>query len=239
MSLKYPNKLKRAGYWQVYERASINNFLLVFQEICEILPIVTETPRGRGRPPNLTLRELYPICTIAIAFDLTFRELETFVQLLLNKKLDHTNLSRWLSRLDENIIDEATRELNRRMTRRRKLEYVVDSTPLTLTFYRMLIHAGEELLELVTWKLHIILAYLPALGLLSVVSVYTTHGDAHDSPPFHEYLLPQAELRQGTRLHGDSAYWSIENIRQTKERGLVPNLVPREGAGGGPGTSRI
>lgn len=233
MALKYPNKLKRAGYWHVYERAEINNFLLVFREICEIVPRIAELPHGRGRPPNLTLSELYQICTLAIAFDLTFRELETFVQLLLNKKLAHTNLSRWLSRLDEGVIGEATKKLNRWMTRKRRLEYVVDSTPLTLAFYRTLMHAGNELLELVTWKLHVLLAYLPALGLLSVVAVYTTYGDAHDSPPFREYLLSQAELRHGARIHGDSAYWGIENITQTKERGVIPNFVPREGADGG------
>src|SRR3989344_5494616 len=40
-------------------------------------------------------------------------------------------------------------------------------------------------------------------------------------------------MRAGARIHGDSAYWAIENIRKTKERGLVPNFVPREGADGG------
>lgn len=188
---------------------------------------------GRGRPPNLALRELYCIFTLAIAFDLTFRELEPFVQLLLNKELDHTNLSRWLSRLDENVIDAAIKKLNRRMTRRRRIEYVVDSTPLTLTFYRVLVHAGKELLELVTWKLHAIIAYLPALGLLSVVNIYTTHGDAHDSPPYREHLLAGADTRPGARIHGDSAYWGIENIKQTKEKKLIPNFVPRNGADGG------
>lgn len=233
MPLKYPNKLKRAGYWPVYEQARINDFWLVFGEICTIISAVAEPKRGRGRRPNLELRELYCLCVFGVAFDFTFRELENFVQLLLNKELDHTNLSRWLSRLDEQVIHKAIKKLNRRMTRRRRIEYIVDSTPLTLTFYRVLMHAGKELLELVTWKLHAIIAYLPALGLLSVVSVYTTHGDAHDSPPYRDRLLPEAETRSGTRMHGDSAYWSIENIEQSKEKGLTPNFVPRERADGG------
>ncbi|MBI4153178.1 hypothetical protein HY497_01525 [Candidatus Woesearchaeota archaeon] len=197
------------------------------------MPQVAEPPRGRGRLPNLALQELYCVCTLAIAFDLTFRELETFVQLMLNKELDHTNLSRWLSRLDENVIDVAIKKLNRRMTRRRRVEYVVDSTPLTLTVYYVIVNAGKKLLERMTWKLHVIIAYLPALGLLSAVSVYATHGDAHDSPPYREYLLPQAEMRPHGRIHGDSAYWGIENIRQTKEKNITPNFVPREGADGG------
>ena len=233
MSLMYPNKCKRAGYWPAYEQARINDFLLLFKEICEIIPQIAEPPRGRGRPPHLTLRELYCVCTLAIAFDFTFRELETFVQLLLNKELDHTNLSRWLSRLDENVIDVAIKKLNRRMTRRRRIEYVVDSTPLTLTVYYVNITAGKEVLELMTWKLHVIIAYLSALGLLSIVSVYATHGDAHDSPPYRDHLLPQAELRPGGRIHGDSAYWAIENIRRTKEKKVTPNFVPRKGADGG------
>ena len=233
MALKYPNKLKRAGYWRVYERAGINDFRLLFEEIRSVLAPVKEAPRGRGRPANLTLYETYCIIVLGVALDLTFRELESDVQLLLNKNLDHTNLSRWLAKLDEAVIDSAIKKLNRIMTRKRRLEYVVDSTPLTLTFYRRIMEAGKEVLKLVTWKLHVLLAYLPAPGLLSVVSVYTTHGDAHDSPPYREHLLPQAEVRPGARVHGDSAYWAIENIRQTKRRKLVPNFVPREGADGG------
>ena len=233
MSLKYPNKCKRAGYWPVYEQARINDFLFVFKEICKIISTVAEPKRGRGRPPNILLRELYCICVFGVAFDFTFRELEGFVQLLLNKKLDHTNLSRWLGKLDEQIIHKAIKKLNHRMIKRRKIEYIVDSTPLTLTTYQQLIYKGKELLELMTWKLHVILVYLPALGLLSVVSVYTTHGDAHDSPPYRDNLLPEAETRAGARIHGDSAYWGIENIKQTKEKELMPNFVPRDGADGG------
>jgi hypothetical protein len=164
------------------------------------------------------------------AFPSTLRELEGMTWLLLHKEIFHTNWSRWIARLDESIIEAATAKLNRRMIARRKVEYVTDSTPLTLSFYRALMHGGEMVLELVTWKLHVILAYLPVLGLLSVVSVYTTHGDAHDSPPFREHLLPKAELRPGGRMHADKAYWCNENIRELKKRGIVPNIVPREGA---------
>ena len=205
----------------------------MFEEICEIVPQIPKKKGGRGRPLNLTLRELYCMVVFFAAFPQTLRQLEAFTWLFLKKELDHTNWSRWMNKLDETIIEQATRKLNRRMTARRKVEYVADSTPLTLSFYRALMHGGEELLELVTWKLHVILAYLPVLGLLSVVSVHTTHGDAHDSPPYREYLLPKAEMRPGGRIHADSAYWAIENIRQTKEKKVTPNFVPREGADGG------
>ena len=233
MALKYPNKCKRAGYWSAYEQAGINDFREVFEEISDIVPQVPERKGSRGRPPNLLPRELYCMAVFFAAFPQTLRELEAFTGLLLSKELDHSNWSRWMNKLDETIIDQATQELNRRMTAQGSVEYVVDSTPLTLTFYRALIHGGELLLELVTWKLHVILAYLPLLGLLSVVSVHTTHGDAHDSPPYREHLLPKAEMRPGERIHGDSAYWCIENIRQTKEKGIAPNFVPRKGADGG------
>ena len=228
MSLIYPNKCKRAGYWPAYEQARINDFLLLFKEICEVIPQIAEPPRGRGRPPHLTLRELYCVCTLAIAFDFTFRELETFVQLLLNKELDHTNLSRWLSRLDENVIDVAIKKLNRRMTRRRRIEYVVDSTPLTLTVYYVNITAGKEVLELMTWKLHVIIAYLSALGLLSIVSVYATHGDAHDSPIFREGLVPQAQFQRDKRIHGDKAYFAEESIVSCEALGIKTNFVPKD-----------
>jgi len=233
MPLKYPNKCKRAGYWPAYEQARINDFLCVFEEICAIVPQVSENKNGPGRRPNLLQRELYCMAVFFAAFPQTLRELEVFTKLLLEKELDHTNWSRWMNKLDETIIDQATQELNHRMTARRKVEYVADSTPLTLTFYRALMHGGETLLELVTWKLHIILAYLPVLGLLSVVSVHTTHGDAHDSPPYSEHLLPKAEMRPGGRIHADSAYWCNKNLRETKAKNITPNFVPREGATNG------
>ena len=231
MALRYPNKRKRVGYWSVYENAGINDFWLVFEEICEIIPQMPERTGGRGRPPNLSERELYCMVTFLGAFPLFgLRELECFTRLFLNKELDHTNWSRWIQRLDESILNRALAELNRRMTSRRRLEYVADSTPFTLFFYRALMHGGKTILELVTWKLHVIIAYLPVLGLLSVVCVYTTDGDAHDSPPFREHLLPQAELRPGGRMHADSAYWCNENLSGMKKKGIVPNIVPREGA---------
>ena len=231
MALRYPNKRKRVGYWYVYENAGINDFWLVFEEICRIIPQLPEKCGGRGRPPNLSERELYCMVTFLGAFPwFGLRGLECFTRLFLNKELDHTNWSRWISRLDESIINEALAELNHRMTARRKVEYIADSTPFTLTFYRAFIYGGKTLLELVTWKLHALIAYLPVLGLLSIVSVCTTPGDAHDSPPFREHLLPQAELRPGRRLHADSAYWAVENLKGTKERRIIPNIVPRDGA---------
>lgn len=230
MPLKYPNKCKRAGYWPAYEQARINDFRRIWQEICGIVPQLPVEHRRRGRPPNLELRELYCLCALWSAFDLTLREMEAHIPLLLGKSLDHTNLSRWFGRLDPMALDVAIVELNHQMTKRRKIEYVVDSTPFTLTRYRSIRKGGQIVLELLTWKLHHILAYLPTLGLLSVVSVHTTHGDAHDSPPYRKHLLPKAELRPNIRMHGDAAYWAIENIRQTKARKVIPNFVPREGA---------
>ncbi len=230
MALKYPNKCKRARYWSAYEQAGINDFRKVFEEICAVIPQIPEKKEGRGRRPNLTKHELYCMTVFFAEFPQTLRELESWTRLLLNKKLDHTNWSRWIAKLDQSVIDGALAELNRRMTAGRKLEYVTDSTPFTLSFYREVMHGGKETIELVTWKLHVIIAYLSVLGLLSVVSVHSTHGDAHDSPPYREHLLPKAELRPGGRMHADSAYWAVENIRQTKARKIQPNFVPRERA---------
>lgn len=230
MALKYLNKLKRTGYWPTYEQARINDFRIVYGEIRAIISADKPQRRGRGRPQKLTTPQLYCLCTFAIAFDLTFRELECYALLLEGETIDHTNFSRWLSKLDETIISDATKKLHRRIIRKRRIEYIVDSTPFTLSFYREILHRGEKILERITWKLHVILAYLPVLGLLSVAGIYSTHGDAHDSPPFHDHLLPETELRKGSRLHGDAAYWGNDNLRDTKEKKIVPNFVPRKGA---------
>src|SRR3989338_9340414 len=147
MALKYPNKCKRAGYWSVYEQAGINDLRLVFEEICDILQEVPEEKEGRGRPPNLSQRDLYRMFVFFTAFPLTLRQLESYTWLLLKKELDHTNWSRWICRLDEQIVSEATAELNRRMTARRNVEDIADSTPFTLSFYRALMRGWEMILE--------------------------------------------------------------------------------------------
>ena len=232
MALKYPNKHKRAGYWRVYERARINDFRVIFEELCSIIPRFTH-PVSHGPKPVLELWQLYVLCVYCISLDIDLRNLEAECDLLFGRTIDHSNLSRWFSRLDEKIIDDACEELHKKMIYRRKIEYIVDSTAFTLTFYEQLMIRGLIMLKLVTWKLHVIVAYLPALGLLSVAGAYATYGDAHDSPVYRDHLLPSAEMRPDGRIHGDSAYWCVENIRQTKNNGLTPNFVPRDGADGG------
>ena len=227
MALKYPNKCKRAGYWPAYEQARINDFRIVWQEICHVLPAMGR--KACGRPPKLVLHELYCLCVFGVAFDRTLRELEADCTILLQKRLDHTNLSRWFSKLDERVLDAALQALHERMIARRKIEYITDSTPFTLSTLRSTIKGGHGVLEFTTWKLHVLLAYLPVLGLLSVASIHATHGDANDSPPFRDHVLPKARARAGCRLHADSAYYTLDILRAVRAKKLRPNIVQHKG----------
>jgi hypothetical protein len=36
----------------------------------------------------------------------------------------------------------------------------------------------------------------PSIGILSIESMFVSHGDAHDSPIFREELIPQSEFQK-------------------------------------------
>ncbi|MFH1053357.1 MAG: transposase [Candidatus Woesearchaeota archaeon] len=228
MALKYPNKIKRKGYWKAYEKSRINDYWVLWNEICNIIPKVQHELEGRGRKPKLQLFYLYRLNVFCSCTNLTLRELEGLMPWLVKKRLNHCNLSRWFSKLDEKIIDDSIAKLNGIMTNKTRVKYLADSSPFTLGFYRRIISSGKALFELVTRKLHAILAYLPALSLLCVVCVCAIHGDCHDSPPFRKVLLQKAILRNGERLHADKAYWAKDNINLLRTKGIKSNIVPRK-----------
>jgi len=232
MPLKYPNKRKRNGYWKIYDRARIKDFRKVWEfakQIVEEQGTPYKKKDNRGRKPNLTYVENAAICIILVCFDLSLRDTEGEIPLLTNRALDHSNIDRWFEKLDDDYVYEAVRKLGTKMESMFNDGcYIADSTEYTTTRYYELIDGGKRAIELLTLKMHILICYIASIGLLVVRNCFASHGDAHDSPIFRNYLLEDVDLQSGRMIHADCAYFAIENIRKCKQLGLKPNFVPKE-----------
>ena len=231
-ALKYPNKKKRKGYWKAYDRARIKDFRKLWNFLLEIIKkLGNPFPKkdNRGAKPKLD-RDCYAaICILLAYFDLSLRDMEGEVPLLTNKTLDHSTIEWWFEKLDEEYIKTAAKFLHRKIKKMfRKGEYITDSTKITTTRYAKIFHKGKETIELLCLKLHLIVMYFASAGVLSIESLYVTHGDAHDSPIFREGLVPQAQFQKEKRIHGDKAYFAEDNILICEDCDIQTNFVPKD-----------
>src|SRR3989339_1608049 len=231
-ALKYPNKTKRKGYWKYYDRARIKDFRKVWNFLLEIIKkLGNPFPKkdNRGRKPKLE-RDCYAaICILLAYFDLSLRDMEGEIPILTKETLDHSTIDWWFEKLDEEYVKKAVKYLHRKIKKLfKKAEYITDSTKITTTRYAKVMHKGQETIELLCLKLHLIIIYFATAGILSIESLYVTHGDAHDSPIFREELVPQAQFQREKRIHGDKSYFAEENITACEEESLKTNFVPKD-----------
>lgn len=231
-ALKYPNKKKRKGYWRTYDRARIKDFRKIWNFLLEIVEkLGNPFPKKdkRGRKPKLE-RDCYAaICILLVYFDLSLRDMEGEIPLLTNETLDHSTIEWWFEKLDEEYIKKAAKFLHRKIKKMfKKAEYITDSTKITTTRYAKILHKGQETIELICLKLHLIIMYFATAGILSIESLSVTHGDAHDSPVYREELVPQAKFQKGKRMHGDKAFFAEENILESEKQGIKTNFVPKD-----------
>jgi len=198
MPLKYPNKRKRKGYWKRYDRARIKDFRKVWDfslKIVEKLGNPFPKKDNRGKKPKFNRDYYAAICIVMVYFDLSLRDMEGEIPLLLGDALDHSTIDWWFDKFDEEYAKKAVKLLHRKIKKMfKKGEYITDSTKITTTRYYKMIHKGEETIELLCLKLHMIIIYFASVGVLSIESMFVSHGDAHDSPVFREELIPQSEL---------------------------------------------
>ena len=231
-ALKYPNKLKRKGYWKNYDRAGIKDFRKIWNFLLEIVrKLGNPFPKkdNRGRKPKLE-RDFYAaICILLAYFDLSLRDMEGEVPLLTNEKLDHSTIEWWFEKLDEEYVKKAVKLIHRRIKKLfKKAEYIADSTKITTTRYSKVFHKGQETIELICLKLHVMIMYFATAGILSIESLHVTQGDVHDSPVFREELVAQARFQRGKRIHADKAYFAKENIEHCEKEGIKTNFVPKD-----------
>ncbi len=227
---KYPPKRKRKGYWKAYDMARIKDLCKVrdfCQEIVRQIGLPYEA-KMRGRPPNLKLEDYAALSIMLAYFDLSLRDMEGEIPLLFEGSLDHSNVGRWFEKLDDKWVEEAVKMLHGKIQAMfRKGEAIIDSTKITTTQYHETSQVGETILELLTVKLHLLVVYFWTVGIISIASIYISHGDLHDSQAVPE-LLEKANLKKKTRVHADKAYNSEDIYEDIFERKLQPNIVPKD-----------
>lgn len=221
MALKYPNKRKRSGYWKRYERASIKNYLLVWNTILSFID-EKEIPfcfAKRGRKPKLARKEYVAISAMQVYFDIDFRELEYITALLAGKHLDHTNCVRWFGRLTLPYIDNVVFAVHQEILKEvpSSGDYITDASLLTCDRLIAQEERGETVLEHLTWKMHLLVMYLWDVGLISVVSIFATAGYVHENPIFRKCLLQKKRLIEGRKCHADKGFFGKENIKKCKK----------------------
>lgn len=213
MTLKSPTK--RKGYWKGYEKADIKDYRKVWNITKEIVQ-KEDIPfklKKRGRPPKLKLWMYVCLAVLYVYFNDPFRETEQLLALLTRKRLDHSNIIRWFGKLNPSYIDKLVYEVHLQIIKQNNSgDYLADSSGVTCDRYQNTLHRGETIRELTHWKLHIFAQYLFVLGLVSLVSVWATHGDTGDSPVFRKHLLKPSRVTAGKKCHADKAYFGKENI---------------------------
>ena len=231
MCNKYPNKKKRRGFWKRYERANIKDYRKVWDFCIEFID-KDEIPfvfSNIGRKPNLNKKEYVCMSILHAYFDLDFRETEHLLPLLINKNLDHSNCVRWFGKLTVDYINDLVFKVHKKIIGINDAgDYIADSTKATCDRLKVINKAGEDLFYHITWKLHILVQYIFTLGLISIVSVWSSDGDVNDSPTLRNKLLKKNKIQKGKKCHADKGYFGKENIEKCKKLKLLPNIVPKE-----------
>jgi hypothetical protein len=107
-------------------------------------------------------------------------------------------------------------------------DYIADASNVTCDRLKVKSTVGEKEFHHVTWKLHALVQYVFTLGLISVVSVWSTKGEKSESPIFRKKLLKKGKVKQGKKCHVDKGFFGKENLKACKKIGLKPNIVPKE-----------
>lgn len=234
-ALRYPTKKKPKGYYKRYELAGINNHRKVWSFLDEIVlevGIPFDIPT-RGAKPKLGRFVYAKTIIYMFYFDLRLREMQSELERFEGDTIDFSNIDRWVMKAGVEWIRKATQMLHIRIEAMfRKACYISDSSKITTTQYIESSEIGPDgtrIVELLTLKLHILVTYFMTIGIVSIANFHVTHGDANDSPIMNEYLLEDVRLKKGRKHHADKGYWSRDNIKANKSKGLQPNIVPKKG----------
>ena len=231
MALKYPNKIKRAGYWKSYERSKIKDYRKVWDTAMEFIA-EEDIPfqfSKFGRKPNLTRKEYVCMAIMYAYFNRDFRETEFMIRVLTGKNLDHSNCVRWFGRLTPFYINDLVYKVHKKIISISDIgDYVADSTKLSCDRYEPVLIVADETVKKQMLKIHILIQYLVQIGILSIVSVFVSSGEVNDGPSLRNELLKKERIIPGKKCHADKGYFGKENLRKCEELGLQPNMVPQD-----------
>ena len=231
MKHKYPNKKKRKGFWKRYEQANIKDFRKVWNTSMGFIveEDISFSFSKKGRKPNLTKKEIVCLSIIHVYFNLDFRTTEHLIKLLTGKKLDHTNCVRWFGKLNLNYINNLVYKIHKKIIGIDDVgDYIADSSNVTCDRLKIKNNVGEEEFHHITWKLHALIQYIFSLGLISIVSIWSTKGEDSESPIFRSKLLKKDRVKRNKKCHADKGFFGKENIKACKLLRLKPNIVPKK-----------
>jgi len=183
----------------------------------------------RGRKPNLTKKELVCMAILHVYFDLDFRETEHLIELLICKQLDHSNCVRWFGKLNPVYINDLVFFIHKKIIGIDDAgDYIADASNVTCDRLKTKKTLDKKEFHHVTWKLHVLVQYIFTLGLISVISVWSTKGEKSESPIFRKKLLKKDRVKPGRKCHADKGYFGKKNLKKCEKLGLKPNIVPKE-----------
>jgi len=95
---------KRSGYWSTYHDSKIDDYLEVYKTIVEVTKILDNPWKihRRGRPHKFHPKIHLCLCIFMRFFDLSLREMEGVVKLLVNESLDHSTFGKNMKKMMRN-----------------------------------------------------------------------------------------------------------------------------------------
>ncbi|HID61018.1 MAG TPA: IS4/IS5 family transposase [Hadesarchaea archaeon] len=244
--------MRSVGYWKSYHASKANEKRPVFK-LCKRVVRKFGPPwqaAKRGRPPEHQPDEHAEIVIYRKHFCMSLRVAEGDTPLILNKRVDHSDIWWSLQRISPCYMDQAIKLFDLIFEFSPPDLFIADATGVSTDRYvkksgpklrpndkppskwrkrREKRHSKDRVL--VTLKLHILIGYNTKLGLLVVSSALVTKGNAHDSPRLK--CLLKGVNGDGRPLLLDAAHDSEDNYKLGKKHWFGPVIKLRKGGPGG------
>ncbi|MFH1774413.1 MAG: transposase [Methanobacteriota archaeon] len=181
----------------------------------------------RGRKPKFKPELHAAICIYLRCFNLTYRDAEGEMPLLISQSIDHSTIGWAMQRVPVDYVSKALKllhvEINSLLF---DGMFIADSTGIETDRYEGATIVLSETKRREFRKLHVIVDYFHRHGIISIASAGESSGNAHDSPAFRQIFDP--EVCSNGLLLGDRAYDALENFKLAYENNLHPVIKLRD-----------
>ena len=237
------------GYWKSYHASKANEKRQVFR-LCRRVVRKLGPPwqvAKRGRPPEHLPEEYATVAIYRKHFRMVLRVTEGDTPFILGKRMDHSTIWWGLQRIPVEYVDRAVQLLFELIVELFPPDiFIPDATGVKTDRYRKrkrpkLRPRGKpppnwrrerekrpsKERELMFLKLHILIGYCMAPGLIPIRNAVVTRGHAHDSPQLRRLL--KGVRGDGEPFPGDRGYDSDDNYILVKGHGFVPVIKLKRG----------
>jgi hypothetical protein len=214
---------RHPAYWKAYHASRMNDRSYIFKLAMRVVEAIGSPWRiaKRGRKPKFKPELHAAICIYLRCFNLTYRDAEGEMPLLISQSIDHSTIGWAMQRVPVDYVSKALKllhvEINSLLL---DGVFIADSTGIKTDRYEGATIVLTETKKREFRKLHVIVDYFREHGIISIASAGESSGNAHDSPAFRQIFDP--ELCRDNLLLGDSAYDALENFKLAYENNLHP-----------------